>query len=56
MLAARALAPHFQRVLVLDRDTLPSEPAPRRATPQAHHVHMLLNGGENAIEASLTSP
>lgn len=53
MLAARALAPHFARVLVLDRDELPSEPAPRRATPQAHHVHILLKGGENAIEALL---
>jgi flavin-dependent dehydrogenase len=53
MLAARVLAPHFARVLVLDRDELPNEPAPRRATPQAHHVHMLLKGGENAIEALL---
>jgi flavin-dependent dehydrogenase len=53
MLAARVLAPHFARVLVIDRDELPSEPAPRRATPQANHVHMLLKGGENAIEALL---
>ncbi len=53
MLAARVLAPHFERVLVLDRDELPREPAPRRATPQAHHVHMLLKGGENAIEGLL---
>lgn len=53
MLAARVLAPHFARVLVFDRDELPSEPAPRRATPQAHHVHMLLKGGENAIEVLL---
>lgn len=53
MLAARVLAPHFERVVVLDRDELPSEPAPRRATPQAQHVHILLKGGENAIEALL---
>ncbi len=53
MLAARALAPHFERVVVLDRDDLPAEPAPRRATPQAQHVHILLKGGENAIEALL---
>ncbi len=54
MLAARVLAPHFARVLVLDRDELPVDhPAPRRATPQAHHVHILLKGGENAIEALL---
>ncbi len=53
MLAARVLAPHFERVLVLDRDELPGEPAPRRATPQAQHVHILLKAGENAIEALL---
>lgn len=53
MLAARALAPHFARVIVIDRDELPSEAAPRRATPQAQHVHILLKGGENAIEALL---
>ena len=53
MLAARVLAPCFERVLVLDRDVLPSALAPRRATPQAHHIHMLLKGGENAIEALL---
>ena len=53
MLAAHALARHFTRVLVLDRDELPSAPAPRRATPQAHHVHILLKGGENAIERLL---
>jgi 2-polyprenyl-6-methoxyphenol hydroxylase-like FAD-dependent oxidoreductase len=53
MLGARVLAPHFSEVLVLERDELPSEPAPRRTTPQAQHVHILLKGGENAIEALL---
>jgi flavin-dependent dehydrogenase len=53
MLAARVVAPHFAAVLVLERDELPSEPAPRRSTPQAQHVHILLKGGENAIESLL---
>jgi 2-polyprenyl-6-methoxyphenol hydroxylase-like FAD-dependent oxidoreductase len=53
MLAALALAKHFAHVLVLDRDELPSAPAPRRATPQAQHVHILLKGGEDAIERML---
>jgi flavin-dependent dehydrogenase len=53
MLAAHALAKSFARVLVLDRDELPSAPAPRRATPQAQHVHILLKGGEDAIERML---
>ncbi len=49
MLAARAVAPHFEEVIVIERDSLPAEPAPRRMTPQSHHVHLLLKGGENAI-------
>ncbi len=51
MLAARALAPHFRTVLVIERDDIPSTPGPRRMTPQCHHVHLLLKGGENAIAA-----
>jgi flavin-dependent dehydrogenase len=53
MLAAHALAQSFARVLVLDRDELPSAPASRRATPQARRVHILLKGGEDAIERML---
>src|SRR5262245_51763591 len=49
MLAARALAGHFDQVVVCERDDLPATPAPRRTTPQSHHVHVLLKGGENAI-------
>jgi len=49
ILAARALAGHFERVVVCERDDLPATPAPRRTTPQSHHVHVLLKGGENAI-------
>ena len=49
MLAARALSGHFDEVIVYERDELPATPAPRRTTPQSHHVHVLLKGGENAI-------
>ena len=49
MLAARVLAAHFTQVIVLERDELGEIPAPRRMTPQSHHVHMLLKGGDNAI-------
>src|SRR5262245_43733709 len=49
MLAARALSGHFERVVVHERDDLPATPAPRRTTPQSQHVHVLLKGGENAI-------
>ena len=50
MLAARVVAAHFDIVIVLERDVFPAAPQPRRATPQSHHVHMLLKGGENAVE------
>jgi cation diffusion facilitator CzcD-associated flavoprotein CzcO len=36
--AAKAIAPYFERVIVLDRDALPDEAAPRLGTPQARHV------------------
>ena len=48
--AAKAAAPFFERVVVLDRDALPDEPAPRAGTPQARHAHALLAGGLMALE------
>ena len=47
--AAGALADRFDQVVVLERDTLPSEPAYRAGTPQARHVHALLLSGQRAI-------
>lgn len=47
--AARALAGHFEHVLVLERDALPTAPAPRAGTPQARHTHVLLGGGQRAL-------
>src|ERR1043166_3243888 len=48
--AARALSDHFERVLVLERDALGPVPEARTGTPQAHHVHALLAGGQEAFE------
>ena len=48
--AARAVADFFDRVLVLERDSLPTEPAHRAGIPQGRHVHMLLAGGERALD------
>ncbi len=53
MLAARALAGFADRVVVVDRDTLPAGPAPRRGLPQARHAHMLWSGGARAMEELL---
>jgi len=51
--AAGALADFFDQVIVLERDTLPSEPVHRAGTPQGRHVHGLLLSGQpsDAIRA-----
>src|SRR5262245_42103577 len=48
--AAAALAAHFERVLVLERDSLPSDAVDRAGIPQGRHVHALLAGGQRALE------
>jgi 2-polyprenyl-6-methoxyphenol hydroxylase-like FAD-dependent oxidoreductase len=48
--AAGALAPYFERVVVLERDTLPSQPAHRAGTPQGRHLHSLLMSGLLALD------
>jgi len=47
--AARALADCFERVTVLERDTLPTDTSHRPGTPQSKHVHALLGGGQRAL-------
>jgi 2-polyprenyl-6-methoxyphenol hydroxylase-like FAD-dependent oxidoreductase len=47
--AARVLADHFDRVIVLERDRLPTGIACRKGTPQARHLHLLLMGGQRAL-------
>src|SRR5437763_16342985 len=51
--AAAALAGHYARVTVLDRDTLPDGPQPRRGVPQDRHAHGLQPGGLVALEQLL---
>jgi 2-polyprenyl-6-methoxyphenol hydroxylase-like FAD-dependent oxidoreductase len=48
--AAKAVAPHFDKVTVFDRDALPEGPNVRPGTPQARHAHALLAGGSTALE------
>lgn len=48
--AARVLADHFERVLVLEAGELPSVPRPRTGTPQARHVHGMLARGATQLE------
>jgi 2-polyprenyl-6-methoxyphenol hydroxylase-like FAD-dependent oxidoreductase len=47
--AARVLADRFARVVVLERDSLGADPAPRRLVPQGRHPHLLLTAGARLL-------
>lgn len=49
--AARVLADRFERVVVLERDTLPEGPNPRRLVPQGRHPHLLLVAGARLLDS-----
>ncbi|MFW6692221.1 NAD(P)/FAD-dependent oxidoreductase [Streptomyces sp. MAR4 CNX-425] len=51
--AAAALAPHVDRVTLVERDRYPDEPRWRRGVPQARHTHNLLGAGQRALESLL---
>src|SRR5262249_34033566 len=44
-----ALSELFDRVVVLERDNLPSEATARPGAPQGRHLHGLLAGGHQAL-------
>ncbi|MDI1462892.1 FAD-binding protein [Catellatospora sp. KI3] len=50
LLAARALSDSHTRVVVVDRDDLPTLPADRRGVPQGRQLHVLLSRGREALE------
>lgn len=50
LFAARSLAERFDRVTVVDRDTLPGESVDRRGVPQSGHAHALLISGRIRLE------
>jgi 2-polyprenyl-6-methoxyphenol hydroxylase-like FAD-dependent oxidoreductase len=47
--AARVLAERFGEVVVIDRDSLPDRPHPRRLVPQGQHPHLLMKAGERLL-------
>jgi 2-polyprenyl-6-methoxyphenol hydroxylase-like FAD-dependent oxidoreductase len=51
--AAGALSSHFEEIIVLDRDALPSSAASRTGTPQDRQPHGILAGGLRALDALL---
>ena len=50
LLAARALADHYDEVTVLERDTLPEAHEPRKGVPQGRHAHGLLARGREILD------
>ncbi|WP_018548543.1 NAD(P)/FAD-dependent oxidoreductase [Streptomyces sp. LaPpAH-108] len=52
LLTAAALVEHAD-VTVVERDTLPAGPAPRRGVPQARHAHLVWSGGVLALRELL---
>ena len=53
LLAAAALSGACPRVTLLDRDTLPAEPGPRRGVPQSRQLHALQARGVQALDELL---
>ncbi|MFF3399955.1 FAD-dependent oxidoreductase [Streptomyces sp. NPDC002659] len=53
LLAAHVLAEHADTVTIVERDRLPQSPEPRPGVPQGRHAHVLLEGGQLALEALL---
>ncbi|WP_141540415.1 glutamate synthase [Bacillus cereus] len=49
-LAAKALSDFFKEVIILEAGEEWNEKSPRKRVPQSHHPHVLLKGGEVAIE------
>jgi 2-polyprenyl-6-methoxyphenol hydroxylase-like FAD-dependent oxidoreductase len=50
LLAARALANHFEQVILLERDIFPPPGENRKGVPQGKHIHVLLERGRQIME------
>lgn len=53
LLTAQVLAAHADRVTIVERDRLPATAKPRSGVPQGGHIHVLLAGGQLALETLL---
>ena len=50
LMAARALADHYDEVTIFERDALPDSSEPRKGLPQGKHSHGLLARGREILE------
>jgi 2-polyprenyl-6-methoxyphenol hydroxylase-like FAD-dependent oxidoreductase len=53
LLAARALADHYEQVILLERDIFPAVGENRKGVPQGRHTHILLALGRDIMETYL---
>ncbi|MEU5606703.1 NAD(P)/FAD-dependent oxidoreductase [Streptomyces lydicus] len=53
MLAVTALLGHVEAITVVERDRYPEGRTFRKGVPQARHLHILLSGGQRALEELL---
>lgn len=53
LLAARVLSEHAERVTVVERDRYPEGPDARPGVPQGRHLHVLIEGGQRALDELL---
>ena len=51
LIAARVLSDHFEEVVILERDVVEDRPVLHRSVPQGHHLHAVLHGGQEVLEA-----
>lgn len=49
LVCARVLSDHFARVTVLERDSRPERPEPRKGAPQMRHAHAVLGGAKEGF-------
>jgi len=50
LLSARVLSDYYDKVTIIERDTLPTNAEYRNGTPQAHHLHVLLAEGQELLK------
>jgi 2-polyprenyl-6-methoxyphenol hydroxylase-like FAD-dependent oxidoreductase len=53
LLAARVLSEHAEKVTVVERDRFPEGPEARPGVPQSRHTHVLIEGGQQALDELL---
>jgi len=48
-MTARVLADHFAQVTIIERDAIENKPVLHKSTPQGHHLHALMLGGQQVV-------